>query len=163
MFAADFWHNAMCAYIFHIHACMLYICILVTMVCMHVSFKKKYLSKKHVVSRHIFGARYFRHSVYGYLLCIYILGAMACMRVIFMSWEHVYDKKMCVTCMYGVATISRMLKNICLFAEYRSLLYRSFAKKTYVLKHPAHRSHPIVWNKWRGCLLYALDVMWCMM
>jgi len=26
------------------------------------------------------------------------------------------------TCMYGVATISRMLKNICLFAEYRSLL-----------------------------------------
>ena len=25
-------------------------------------------------------------------------------------------------CYYGVATISRMLKNICLFAEYRSLL-----------------------------------------
>ena len=27
-----------------------------------------------------------------------------------------------VSYMYGVATISRMLKNICLFAEHRSLL-----------------------------------------
>ena len=83
---------------------------------------------------------------------------MVCMRVISMSWEHVYDKKMRVTCMYGVATISRMLKNIGLFAEYRSLLYCSFAKETCILKHPANRSHPIVWNKWRGCLLYALGV-----
>jgi len=44
---------------------------------------------------------------------------------------------------YGVATISRMLKNICLFAEYRSLLWGSFALETYVFKHPTHRSHPI--------------------
>ena len=44
---------------------------------------------------------------------------------------------------YGVATISRMLKNICLFAEYRSLLQGSFAKETYIFKHPTNRSHPI--------------------
>ena len=36
---------------------------------------------------------------------------------------------------YGVATISRMLKNICLFAEYRSLLWGSFAKETYIYTH----------------------------
>ena len=45
---------------------------------------------------------------------------------------------------YGVATISRMLKNICLFAECRSLLQVSFAKETYIFKHPTNRSHPIV-------------------
>jgi hypothetical protein len=44
---------------------------------------------------------------------------------------------------YGVATISRMLKNIYLFAEYRSLLWVSFAKETYIFKHPTNRSHPI--------------------
>ena len=44
---------------------------------------------------------------------------------------------------YGVATISRLLKIICLFAEYRSLLYGSFAKDTYNFKKPTNRSHPI--------------------
>jgi len=49
---------------------------------------------------------------------------------------------------YGVATMSRMLKNICLFAEYRSLLQSSFAKETYIFKHPTHRSHPICTFEW---------------
>ena len=44
---------------------------------------------------------------------------------------------------YGVATISRLLKSIGLFGEYRSLLQVSFAKETYNFKEPANRSHPI--------------------
>jgi len=44
--------------------------------------------------------------------------------------------------------MSRMLKNTCLFAEYRSLLYVSFAKETYIFKHPTNRSHPITMD---GC------------
>ena len=51
---------------------------------------------------------------------------------------------------YGVATISRILKNICLFAEYRSLL-GSFAKETYIFKHPTNRSHPIPSFWWSMC------------
>jgi len=47
------------------------------------------------------------------------------------------------TSRYWLATISKMLKNICLFAEYRSLLWGSFALETCVFKHPPHRSHPI--------------------
>ena len=44
---------------------------------------------------------------------------------------------------YGVATISRMLKNIGLFCK-RDLQKRPiFCKETYILKHPTHRSHPI--------------------
>jgi len=44
---------------------------------------------------------------------------------------------------YGVATISRMFKNIGRFAEYRSLLKISFAKDTYAFKHPSNLSHPM--------------------
>ena len=45
---------------------------------------------------------------------------------------------------YGVATISRMLKNIGLFCK-RDLQKRPiFCKETYIFKHPTHRSHPIV-------------------
>ena len=46
-------------------------------------------------------------------------------------------------CCYGVATISRMLKNIGLFCK-RDLQKRPiFCKETYIFKHPTHRSHPI--------------------
>ena len=45
---------------------------------------------------------------------------------------------------YGVATISRMLKNIGLFCK-RDLQKRPiFCKETYIFKHPTNRSHPIV-------------------
>jgi len=45
---------------------------------------------------------------------------------------------------WGVATISRMLKNIRLFCK-RVLQKRPiFCKETYVFQHPTHRSHPIV-------------------
>jgi len=45
---------------------------------------------------------------------------------------------------YGVATISRMLKNIGLFCK-RALQKRPiFCKETYIFKHPTHRSHPIL-------------------
>jgi len=44
---------------------------------------------------------------------------------------------------YGVATISRMLKNIGFFCK-RDLQKRPiFCKETYIFKHPTHRSHPI--------------------
>ena len=39
--------------------------------------------------------------------------------------------------------MSRMLKNTGLFAEYRSLLQSSFAKETYIFKHPTNRRNPI--------------------
>jgi len=46
--------------------------------------------------------------------------------------------------LYGVATISRMLKNIGLFCK-RALQKRPvFCKETYIFKHPTNRSHPIV-------------------
>ena len=44
---------------------------------------------------------------------------------------------------YGVATMSRILKNIGLFCK-RDLQKRPiFCKETYIFKHPTHRSHPI--------------------
>jgi len=44
---------------------------------------------------------------------------------------------------YGVATISRMLKNIGLFCK-RALQKRPvFCKETCIFKHLTHRSHPI--------------------
>jgi len=47
---------------------------------------------------------------------------------------------------YGVATISRMLKNIGLFCK-RALQKRPvFCKETCIFKHPTHRSHPIECN-----------------
>ena len=48
-----------------------------------------------------------------------------------------------VLCRYGVATISRLLKILGLFCRVYSLLYGSFAKKTYNFKEPTNRSHPI--------------------
>jgi len=45
---------------------------------------------------------------------------------------------------YGVATVSRLLKNIGLFCRISSLLQGSFAKETYDFKEHTNRSHPIV-------------------
>jgi len=47
--------------------------------------------------------------------------------------------------MYGVASVSRIDKIIGLFCRISSLLWGSFAKETYNLKEPTHRSHPILW------------------
>ena len=46
-------------------------------------------------------------------------------------------------CLYGLATISRLLKIIGLFCKISSLLQGSFAKETYNFKEPTNRSHPI--------------------
>ena len=43
---------------------------------------------------------------------------------------------------YGVATISRLLKIIGLFCRISSLFYGSFAKETYNFNEPTNRSHP---------------------
>jgi len=47
------------------------------------------------------------------------------------------------THIYGVATMSRLLKIIRLFCRIQSLLQGSFANETYNLKEPTNRSHPI--------------------
>jgi len=63
-------------------------------------------------------------------------------------YESRHDSFIFVTCYldvmrYGVATISRMLKNIGLFCK-RALQKRPiFCKETYIFKHPTNRSHPI--------------------
>ena len=45
---------------------------------------------------------------------------------------------------YRVATISKLLKIMFIFCRIQSLLWGPFAKETYNLKEPTHRSHPIV-------------------
>ena len=45
--------------------------------------------------------------------------------------------------MFGVATIRRLLKNTGIFCRISSVLWGSFAKKTYIWKEPTNRSHPI--------------------
>ena len=58
------------------------------------------------------------------------------------QWWYEKCMSLCVI-WYGVATISRMLKNIGLFCK-RDLQKRPiFCKETYIFKHPTHRSHPI--------------------
>jgi len=57
--------------------------------------------------------------------------------------HFVYD----VSGSYGVATSSRLLKNIGLFSRISSLLYGSFAKETYVFREPTNRSHPTPYSE----------------
>jgi len=78
-------------------------------------------------------------SLYDYIelvLCLYTTRSMS-----------LYD--------YGVASISRMLKNTGLFCK-RALQKRPiFLKETYIFKHPINRSHPIVlllYCPGQGCL-----------
>ena len=44
---------------------------------------------------------------------------------------------------YGLATISRLLKIAGLFCRIQSLLQGSFAEETYNFKEPTNRRHPI--------------------
>jgi len=66
--------------------------------------------------------------------------------------------------LYGVATISRMLKNIGLFCK-RALQKRPvFWNETCILKHPTNRSHPIGIRKWSRatrCNTLQLNAMLC--
>ena len=45
---------------------------------------------------------------------------------------------------YGLATISRTLKNRFLFAEYRSRLQGTFELESYDIQEPTNRNHPVV-------------------
>jgi len=56
------------------------------------------------------------------------------------KWYSTHNKGLCV---YGVATISRLLQMIGLFCRISSLLEGSFAKETYNFKEPTTCSHPI--------------------
>jgi len=59
---------------------------------------------------------------------------------------------------YGVATISRMLKNIGLFCK-RALQKRPvFCKETCIFKHPTHRSHPILYKRVTSCYTHMLHI-----
>jgi len=64
--------------------------------------------------------------------------------------QHIYEhlnkttklSRECIP-LYGMATISRMLKNLGLFCK-RDLQKRPiFCEETYIFKRPTHRSHPI--------------------
>ena len=61
--------------------------------------------------------------------------------------------------LHGVATISRMLKNIGLFCK-RALQKRPvFCKETCIFKHPTNRSHPImewIWNAEMHTLIHCI-------
>ena len=63
--------------------------------------------------------------------------------------------------LYGVASISRLLKIIGLFCRIQSLLQGSFAKETCNFNEPTNRSHPITelrgWVVWCVCIEYTLD------
>jgi len=57
-----------------------------------------------------------------------------------------YDSVVCMTWhmhRYGVATVSRIDKIVCLFCRISSLLQVSFAKETYHFIDPTNQSHPI--------------------
>jgi len=53
--------------------------------------------------------------------------------------------------MYGVATISSLLKIKCRLCRLSSLLWGSFAKQTYNFKEPTNRNHPIAQYLHRMC------------
>jgi len=55
-----------------------------------------------------------------------------------MIWDYTIEDTS-----YGVATISRLLKNIGLFCKISFLWYGSFAKETYNFQEPTKRSHTI--------------------
>ena len=57
---------------------------------------------------------------------------------------------------YGLATISRLLKIAGLFCRIQSLLQGSFAEETYNLKEPTNRDYPIP----HKCMLPLLKLMW---
>ena len=66
--------------------------------------------------------------------------------------------------LYGVATVSRLLKIIGLFCRIWSLFKGSFAKETYHFKEPINPSHPIAERRDRGiemntagCALYCYN------
>jgi len=68
---------------------------------------------------------------------------------------------------YGVATVSRTDKMICLFCRISSLLSVSFAKETYHFIDPTNQSHPICqlgfmsMNQLFKCICYANDLIVC--
>jgi len=59
--------------------------------------------------------------------------------IILRSLLNEREKEMQVTCIYGVATISRILKIIGLFCRISSLIQGSFAKEIYNFKEPTKR------------------------
>jgi len=59
---------------------------------------------------------------------------------------------------YGLATISRLLKIVGLFCRISSLLWGSFAKETYNFKEPTNRSHLICVYRLYVCMYVCLYV-----
>jgi len=66
---------------------------------------------------------------------------------------HTHVQKRWHRTLYGVVTVSRLLKSIGLFCRISSLLQGSFAKETYNLKESTTCSHPVVWCvTWNFCV-----------
>jgi len=85
--------------------------------------------------------------------------ALTCAKIqytTYMQTSRPTDRRACIT--YGVATISRMLKNIGLFCK-RALQKRPvFCKETCIFKHPTHRSHPIGLRRCNKRILIAIFI-----
>jgi len=62
------------------------------------------------------GRAYKKGPSHTYTLIVYTYT-----QIVYLLYTHIHIHKECTEIVYGVATMSRMLKNICLFAEYRSL------------------------------------------
>ena len=88
-------------------------------------------------------------SIPLYLSNVDIIYGASNIDIFYYASNILFISRMLIWNGYGVATISRMLKNIGLFCK-RDLQKRPiFCKETYIFKHPTHRSHPI---RLAGCL-----------
>jgi len=88
------------------------------------------------------------YTVCAYSQCTYTVCASYIKHVVHLVGTycllHHNSKRTYTVYAYGVATISRLLKIICLFCRISSLLQGSFAKETCNFKKPTNRSYPIL-------------------
>jgi len=99
------------------------------------------------------------HSYIGVLDIIYIHWCVESYIGVFdIIYIHIYYIYHILVCLilysHGVPAISRLLKITGLFCRISSLLWVSFAKKTFSFKEPTNRSHPI-------SLILLLDHIFC--
>ena len=106
------------------------------MVCCSVCCNTPHNTLQHTTSR--------SRGAHGVLQCVLVCCSVCCSVCCNTLQESSgYRIRLLKTSGYGVATISRMLKNTGLFCK-RDLQKRPiFCKETYIFKHPTHRSHPI--------------------
>ena len=102
-----------------------------------------------------------RRSVFSLQYVAYASSKKREVGVVMSVLWHIYKRVTAYICKpYGVASISRMLKNIGLFCK-RALQKRPiFCKETYIFKHPINRSHPIGTIGTVRCTSYYFSGSW---